>query len=244
MVLKAKPWVLLLIGAFLLTCLVSGVEARKWGVGTFLSYNKPLLSLGEQFSPVKKYGVSGHLEVNPKLYMELEYHRSKFRNGKIQDIAFTWAVDGKDYLSPLASSNLSFDSMAMNLLIFYPKEPAFEAKSFAHYIEVGTGFYHYKGETRNLIYPGQTGIELPSGEKVLDTSQVLQPQIDQRTALALNAGYGVQAFVLDNLAVDIRGRYNIVFGDLRSHGDWGWENKTFPMHLIDIGAGLKFYFWQ
>ena len=75
-------------------------------------------------------------------------------------------------------------------------------------------------------------------------SLVLQPQVDQRTAAALNVGYGVQAFVLDNLAVDIRGRYNMVFGDLRSYGDWGLENKTFPMHLLDIGAGLKFYFWQ
>jgi hypothetical protein len=35
-----------------------------------------------------------------------------------------------------------------------------------------------------------------------------------------------------------------MMGDVRPAWDWGIENKTFPMMLFDIGAGVKFYFWK
>ena len=66
MVLKAKPWVLLFAGAFLLTCFVSAdVEAKKWGVGTFLSYNKPMFSLGDRFSPVSRGSIAMRSDKTP-----------------------------------------------------------------------------------------------------------------------------------------------------------------------------------
>ncbi len=211
--------------------------SKKWGVGTFLSYNVPVFKLKDRFSPTKKYGGSWQYSITSKLYMEVEYHRSAFLNGKLAQKTFRWPVDNKDYRSPLATSEMKFNSVAMNLLIFHPKEPKFQAKRSAHYIEVGVGFYNYEAANRNFIYPGQTVAPL-------NTTLVLQPQVDGKTALSVNVGYGVQAFAWDNVAIDLRARYNLVMGDLRPMYDWGVQNKTFPMHLLDVGAGLRFYFWD
>lgn len=211
--------------------------AKKWGLGTFLSYNMPVFKLKERFSPTKKYGGSWQYSVTPKLYMELEYHRSVFLNGKLAKRSFKWAVDNKYYASPQATSELKFNSVSLNLMVFYPKAPRFAAKKRAHYIEVGLGYYGYDSRNLNFLYPGQTVAPL-------NTSLVLQPQVDAKTALSVNVAYGVQAFVVDNVAIDLRLRYNMVIGDLRPMYDWGVENKTFPMHLLDIGAGVKFYFWD
>lgn len=230
----------ILIGLLLLTSVSTpGAEEsyRKWGIGTFLSYNVPAFGLKDRFSATTKYGASWQYMLNPKLYLETEYHRSRFLNGKLAKRTFTWGVDNKNYLSPGATSEMRFNGMAVNLLIFYPKEPVFRSNSFAYYLEVGGGFYNYKAENRNFIFPGQT-------TRPLDPTIVLQPQVDQRTALSLNFGFGVQAFVLNNMAIDLRARYNIAVGDLRPMQAWGIQDKTFPLQLLDLGAGLKFYFWK
>ncbi len=235
-----KTWVSLLVGSLLLASTsTAGAQdaSRKWGVGTFLSYNVPAFSLKDRFSATSKYGASWQYMLNPKLYIEMEYHRSSFLNGKLAKRPFLWTVDSKNYASPGASSEMKFNGVAANLLIFYPREPTFRANSFAYYLEVGGGFYNYKAENRNFIFPGQT-------TRPLDPTVVLQPQVDQRTALSLNFGFGVQAFVLHNMAIDLRARHNIVIGDLRPMQAWGVTEKTFPLQMLDIGAGLKFYFWK
>lgn len=235
-----KKWVFLLIGVQLLACAsLSGAQeaSKRWGVGTFLAYNIPIFQLKNRFSPTSKYGASWQYMLSARRYMEVEYHRSTFLNGKLAKKPFKWSVDNQEYVSPNATSEMKFNSLAMNLLLFHPREPKFQAKRSAHYLEVGIGFYNYRAENRNFIYPGQT-------IKPLNTGQVLQPQIDSKTALSVNVGYGVQAFAWDNVAIDLRARYNMVMGDLRPMFDWGIQNKTFPMHLFDIGAGLRFYFWD
>jgi len=231
---------LILIGLLLLASAPTpGAEesSRKWGIGTFLSYNVPAFSLKDRFSAARKYGASWQYSLNPRLYLEAEYHRSKFLNGKLAKRPFTWGVDNKQYMSPGATSEMKFNGAAVNLLIFYPKEPVFRASNFAYYLEVGGGFYNYRSENRNFIFPGQT-------TRPLNPAIVLQPQIDQRTALSLNFGFGAQAFVLNNMAVDLRARYNIAIGDLRPMLAWGIEEKTFPLQMLDLGVGLKFYFWK
>lgn len=235
-----KMWVFILAGSLLLSS-ASTPDAqdasRKWGIGTFLSYNVPAFSLKDRFSAASKYGASWQYMLNPKLYIELEYHRSSFLDGKLAKRPFTWTVDNKRYTSPAASSEMKFNGVAANLLVFYPKAPTFHANSFAYYIEVGGGFYNYKSENRNFVFPGQTTAPL-------NPTVVMQPQIDQRTALSLNYGFGVQAFVLNNMAIDLRARHNLSIGDLRPMQAWGVEKKTFPLQMLDIGAGLKFYFWK
>jgi hypothetical protein len=235
-----KTWISLLVGSLFLSSASSpGAQeaSRKWGVGTFLSYNVPAFSLKDRFSATSKYGASWQYMLNPKLYIEMEYHRSSFLDGKLAKRTFLWTVDNKNYASPGASSEMKFNGVASNLLIFYPREPTFRANNFAYYLEVGGGFYNYKAEQRNFIFPGQT-------TRPLDPTVVLQPQIDQRTALSLNFGFGVQAFILNNMAIDLRARHNIVAGDLRPMQAWGVTEKTFPLQLLDVGAGLKFYFWK
>lgn len=239
-VLKARTWVWVLIGVLLSTSAsTAGAQGkgRRWGIGTFLSYNIPMFALKDRFSATSKYGASWQVMLNPKLYMEAEYHRSRFLDGKLAKKPFTWAVDQKQYLSPLASSEMKFNSLAVNLLIFHPEQPTFRAKDFVYYIEVGVGFYGYRGENRNFIFPGQTATPL-------DQTLFLQPQVDAQTALAINAGFGVQAFVWENVAVDLRARYSAIMGELRPMYAWGVKTKTIPLQLFDIGAGLKLYFWK
>ena len=239
MVLKAKSLVLILAGILVLASVVT-TEAqisRKWGVGTFIALNSPMGKLGDQFGPTTKFGLNWQYLVSDRLYFELEYHHSDWDKGKLVDETFTWGVDGNDYLSPSATQTMKMNSVAANLLIFHQEIPSFRAKDFAYYVQVGAGFYNYKAERANFIFPGQSTAPL-------DMSLVLQPQIDTRAALSTHVGLGLQAFAIDNVAIDIRARYHMMMGDIRPMWDWGVENKVFPMMLLDIGAGVKFYFWK
>ena len=141
-------------------------------------------------------------------------------------------TDGVPYKSPNAKSNMSLNSLLLNAVVRLAQYgEAFSSSSFAPYVAVGGGFYRYKNDVSGLLWPGQTG------SLVME----MEPVADKRFALGFNAGFGVEAFVVDNVSVDIRGRYNLLIGDLRPYGDWGLE-ETFPLQLFDIGAGVKFYF--
>lgn len=236
---SAKRWVLILAGIVLLASvgLSEAQQARKWGVGSFLSLNAPMGRLGDQFGPSSKYGLNWQYLLSDRLHFELEYHHSKWDNGKLADKTFTWGVDGNDYESPLAVHEMKMNGVALNLLIFHQEIPSFRAKDFAYYIQVGAGFYDYKAERRNFIYPGQTS-------PPLDPTLVLQPQIDTKAALSAHFGLGIQAFAFENIALDLRARYHVMMGDVRPMYDWGLKLKTFPMMLLDAGVGLKFYFWK
>ncbi len=236
-ILKTKAW-LLFLGVFLMTSISTmDAQARKWGVGTFLSWNNPVGKLGDQFGPAPKYGASWQYLISPRLYLEVEYHYSKWKRGKLVDRTFTWSVDGQDYLSPRAEATMKMNSMMFNLLIFHQELPSFKGKDFTYYFTVGGGFHDYKAARRNFIYPEQKA-------EPIDKTLVLQDQIDTRAALTGNIGFGVQAFAIDNVAIDIRARYHVMMGDIRPMWDWGIPNKAFPMMLFDIGAGAKFYFWK
>jgi hypothetical protein len=230
-----------LILAGLIAIAMTGLEVAegaggRWGVGSFMSYNVPLRSLSDRFSATSKYGFSWVYVANPRLHLEMEYHHSSFDDGELAKRSFTWSVDGQEYLSPGATSTMRFNSVSMNLMIFQ-EEPTFRSKDFLYYVEVGAGFYDYKAMTTGLIYPGQT-------TQPLDTTLRLQDQVDTQTALSVNGGLGVEAFVFDNVAVDMRARYHMVLGELRPYFDWGYDKKAVPLQLFDVGAGLKIYFWN
>jgi opacity protein-like surface antigen len=112
----------------------------------------------------------------------------------------------------------------------------FKAKDYRYYMLVGGGLYRYKAVNENLVYPRQTTTAINLG-LLMDT------QVDQRYTLGGNFGFGVEGFVTDNLSVDLRGRYTFVVGELRPLLYYGLE-RTRPLHTLDVGASLKFYFWR
>ncbi len=203
----------------------------RWGVGAFANYNVPTFGFRDWYNNANKFGMTLSYVPATNVTVEVELHRTNFDKGSLETRTFTW-TDGKDYVSPNASSDMSFNSFLVNGLVRVGQHgEAFKASGFTPYIAVGGGFYRYKNQVSGLLWPGQKNA----------LTQELESFTDQRYALGFNAGLGVEAFVIDNVAVDLRGRYNFVIGQLRPLEDWGLS-ETFPLQLLDIGAGIKFYF--
>jgi opacity protein-like surface antigen len=223
--------VLGVLALFLLMSAGQGYAQGRWGVGAFANYNVPTFGLGNWYSSAGQYGMNFAYVPTSNVTVEVEFHRSTFTHGSLETRTFTW-TDGKAYASPNAKSSMSFNSFLVNGLIRLSQhgEP-FSASSYAPYIEVGGGFYHYRNNVSGLLWPGQTGALVTE----------LEPFSDRRYALGFNAGFGVEAFVINNVSVDLRARYNFLIGQTRPMEDWGLK-ETLPLQLFDIGAGIKFYF--
>jgi len=224
-------WILLLLAAA--DSSPAGEVSGRWGVGAFANYNMPTLGFSEWYGGTSKFGMVFSYVPAPRVTVEMEFHRSEFTNGSPVTRTFVWdGGDKKSYASPNARSDMAFNSLVVNCLVrMAQRGEAFKGSSYAPYVAVGSGFYRYKHEVGGLLWPSQQNaltIELPA-------------YADQRFALGFNAGVGVEAFVIDNVAIDLRGRYNFVIGQLRSLEDWGLK-ETFPLQTFDFGAGLKFYF--
>ncbi len=219
------------------TVVVYGQSAgASWGVGAFLDYNRSLFKMKDWFADGQgKVGVVFTYVVGPKVSVEVEYSRSRFTNGSLQERTFTWGVDGKDYLSPGAVSQMTMNNFLVNGIIRRTGAEVLRQGSYAPYLTVGAGFYDYSTDVRNLIYPGQKTAPL-------DQALKLDAFSDTRTALGVNAGLGVEGFVFDNMAVDLRLRYNVLLGELRPMEAWGIEGQTFPMQFWNVRGGLRFYF--
>jgi opacity protein-like surface antigen len=221
----------LVILALAATAFTANADVGSWGVGTFVNYNMPTLGFADWYGNGSKWGVTGAYVPTDKVTVEVEYHRTALNDPKLETAKFTW-LDGANYASPNAKSEMTFNSLLVNAMVRWTQsgEP-FRASSFAPYVAVGSGFYRYKNHVSGLLWPGQTGALLIE----------LEPFTDQRFALGFNAGLGVEAFVMDNVAIDLRARYNMVIGELRPLEDWGIK-ETFTLQAVDIGAGLKLYF--
>lgn len=223
------------VGLLILVLSVSAwpavAQEGSWGVGVFANYNVPVFGLGEWYDNDSKFGLNAAYVPASNVTVELEFHSGNFTDGSLLTRTFTW-TDGNDHISPNASSNMSLNSLLVNALVRLRQigQP-FAASSFAPYVAVGGGFYRYKNDVSGLLWPGQTG------DLVLE----LEPFTDERYALGINAGLGVEAFIIDNVAVDLRARYNLMIGDLRGLEDWELS-ETFPLQMLDFGAGVKFYF--
>ena len=206
----------------------------SWGVGAFVGYNRSMFKLDEWYQDGKT-GVGGVFVyvVNPKTSVEVEYHRSRWSDGELEDLGFTWSVDGKSYKSPGARSEMRINSFLVNVLI--RRSGIMERQKYSPYVAFGTGFYDYTTDVRGLIFPGQKTAPL-------DQSLLLEAFSDTRTALGVNVGAGVEGFIFDNISVDLRGRYNVLLGELRPMEAWGIEGQTFPMQFWNVRAGMRFYF--
>ncbi|OGG53140.1 MAG: hypothetical protein A3F84_25265 [Candidatus Handelsmanbacteria bacterium RIFCSPLOWO2_12_FULL_64_10] len=230
-------WGLFAIGLAVLVSDALAAEKEMWGIGGSAGLNVPARQLRDRFGSTTKYGATMNYVMGQATTLEIEYHHSKFDKGKIETMPFTWSVDKKVYTSPNASSTMAFNSLALNALIFPGEENqarGFKAKEYRHYILVGGGFYRYKSVTKNLVYPAQT-------KEPINLSYVMDPQVDQRYTLAVDVGVGLEGFITDNLSVDVRGRYNIVIGELRPMLFYN-INQTWPIMMFDVGVGFKIYF--
>ncbi len=68
-----------------------------------------------------------------KVTVEVEYHRTTLNDPKLETAKFTW-LDGANYASPNAKSEMTFNSLLVNTMVRWTQsgEP-FRASSFAPY---------------------------------------------------------------------------------------------------------------
>ena len=239
---KYKRYVLCGLVAILMLGISSvAVQAQeaRWGVGAFADYSKPYLRLADRWSASGKFG--GMLQYAPSTAttIEIEYHYMKMDNGKPASLPFMYNTTGTEVENVKGKSEITFNSIVVNALVFPGDENSqrgFKANDFRFFVLVGGGIYRYKAVNEDLIYPNQT-------TDPIDMSMVMDPQIDQRFAYGMNLGAGVEAFVTPNLAIDLRARANMVIGEIRPVLYYDLE-KIRPLSTLDVGAGIKFYFWR
>lgn len=214
--------------------------ANRWALGGFLDYNSPTRALKDRFDGVRKFSGAMSFAHSDAVTMSLEYSRASFSHGKLETMPFKWAVDDKLYTSPNGSSTMKLTSYLINAMV-YPGQAnqshAYKAREYRWYFLIGGGYTNYKAVNKNFIYPGQTG----GTTKTLDPTKLLDPEVDKRMALAANVGAGVEGFIADNWALDVRVRYNFIVGEMRPLLLWNLD-RIFPLQLIDLGVGMKFYF--
>jgi len=232
--------VLGLVGLLLLVWVsLAGAQevAGRWGIGILWNYDAPAFGLRDWYSGTSKIGGTFIYVSSPTRAVEVEYHRAEFTHGSIEEKEFEWAADGNRYLSPEASAEMTFSSVLVNAVLYSSKRGIpFSAARYTPYLVVGGGFYGYEHKVSGLIYPGQK-------TKPLDPDVKLEPFSDTRKALGANLGLGVEAFVTSNVSIDLRARYNFIVGELRPMEAWGLK-RVFPIQSADVGACVKFYFWE
>ena len=219
----------------------SAVQAQegRWGIGGFVNYTIPITQMRERFSNNAKFGGTLNYVATQSTMLEVEYHYSKFENGSPAKDTFTYVVDGTEQTNPNGVSEITFNSLLVNALLFMSEENSshgFNAHDYRFYLAVGGGIYRYKSVNENLIYPRQNN-------SPIDPTLVMESQVDQRYTFGGNVGAGVEGFVTENLSIDLRGRYNFIVGELRPMLFYGYD-RTRPIQVLDIGAQLKFYFWR
>ncbi len=207
-----------------------------WGIGVTGNYEIPLFKLNSWFpSGGLNLGASIVRIKNASWTFELDGQYSKYGSGDLEKRAFLFSGDGATHVSPSANSDMTWISLGANFLYHFGQggEKLESGGGGAPYVVIGSGFYHYENKMSGLIFPGQSGT-------TLDTSVLLRPEKDVRTALGSNVGFGVEFFASQSVAIDIRGQYHVVWGNTRPMEAWGLE-EAFPFHKFNAGARLKFY---
>lgn len=224
----------LLLGFALLLVFTTTVFAQeaRYGAGIFFDRNVPVLGFNDRYEASQIYGLVFDYQVNPRVTMEFEYHHATMEDGKIEGLAFTWPIDKQKYLSPEAKSRFNLNSFLINALAQLRTRENSDNMQLLPYIAIGAGFYDYQDTITGLIYPGQRVAPL-------DASLHLDPVEDEHTALGANFGLGMTV-VQGRFGLDIRGRYNVILGDLRPMESWGLSN-VFPLTMVDFRTTFKMY---
>lgn len=226
----------------------------KWGMGGFIAYNAPLFTFGDRWDGnADKWGINLSYVSNNRMTMEVEYHRSKFDDGILERAPFTWGVTNKEYTSkevePSSSYTMKFNSLLLSGVVHFRRDRQMDEGNFSPYVVVGAGFYDHSAVAENILWPGQNENEAKAAGAGVDAEGLTLPAVvmarqeDTRTALAVTVGFGLEAFLTPTIAIDTRLRYHFMLSELRPYDAW-LLNKVFPLQMMDLTAGFKFYFWE
>jgi opacity protein-like surface antigen len=240
-------------------------DSGRWAIGGSFALNSPI-NFKDYMSTTAKYGFNFSYVVSPRVTVEAEYQRTKDSNAGLEGASFVWFIDNRRYIDPTVNHEFDWNNLAVNAIVRLGNRPMLTAEQWNPYLTVGGGFYRYDSFVEGLIWPGQalaitgeTRLVPASGDPVLvetgvdgngdpilepvgpDNSLQFPSQHDRRSALSLNVGLGLEAFIISNVSLDLRARYHMSVGDLRPYNAWGLF-QTFPLQQFDVGAGVKFYF--
>ena len=226
----------------------------KWGVGGFVAYNMPMYQFGQRFGDgVNKWGINVSYVPSSRVTMEVEYHHINMSDGALVSEPFLWGITNKEYKSkdvfPDARYDMKFNSLQLSGIVHFRAGRSMEEGSYSPYIVVGAGFYDHTATSEHILYPGQNESDAKAAGAGVDSDGLTMPAVvmpkavDTRTALAANVGFGMEMFLTRTIAVDVRGRYHFIISELRPFDQWGFD-KAFPLQMIDLAAGFKFYFWD
>lgn len=232
---KKMYWIclglMLLIMPTLSPALALGTSS-KYGAGIFFDRSVPIFGFDNRYAASQKFGVVLDRKLSARTTLEFEFHHAKLTDGKIEGQAFTWNIDRKRYLSPEAKSEFKLNSFLLNALVQVGNYASGDMRLLP-YVAVGGGFYDYQDTISGLIYPGQSATPL-------DTDILIEPRHDDHTALGTTVGLGM-AVTQGRFGLDIRARYHMIIGDLRSMEAWGLKS-VFPISMIDMRTTFKLYF--
>jgi hypothetical protein len=244
---------LLAAGASTTSAQVTG----KWGFGGFIGYTNPLFTFGKRFNGgIDKWGLNASYVSSSRVTLEAEYHHAEMDKGALQTEKFSWspkALTLKQYVSedlnPASEYSTKFNSVLISGLWFFNADRTMGEGSFSPYIVVGGGFYDHTTVADNIVWPGQSPNDALDAGGGLDSqgdrlpAVVMNTQTDTRTAVTAAFGFGLEAFLTPTIALDVRGRYHFILSELRPYDAWGLD-KAFPLQMVDLSAGFKFYFWE
>lgn len=211
----------------------AALEKGQSGVGFFGSAHVPLFKFGQWYSTSPKFGASYNYVATNRVIAEVEYHYSKMSGGDLDTREFFWTVDKNNYRSPRATQEMNWHSLSASGQLHLRDLSESGANP---YLVGGVGFFGFTHKVSGLIFPGQTGTSI-------DQSIQLEAYEDQVPALTFTVGGGASIASSERFLIDVRVRYNVVFGELRPLEDWGL-NKAFPMQALDVLVGVKMFFSQ
>lgn len=221
-----------------------GVVGRL-GIGVSGYMNYPILSLKDRFRATESWGTFLTYAKGPHATVEVEYHRSRFDPGKLEQSTFYWPENNpakwRRVKSPLARNYMAVDAFTINGLYHFVDRSAADPNDgksrtvAGPYMAYGGGFYHYVNAVSGLIFSGQP--DLGAG---IDETLVLEPFEDTEVAWGFHVGAGVEVLINHSTGFDIRGRYHLMVGELRELQAYGMT-RSYPMHYFDFGISMKYY---
>lgn len=212
----------------------------KVGLGLSGNFNFPVFGMKDRFRSQEAFGLYLTYARNARNTLEIEFHRTHFGPGKIQEATFYWPEDKPEewqkITSPLARNSMTVNAFTINgLYHLNERTGGSDGMTGGPFITYGGGFYHYKNSVSGLIFAGQ-----PNLGGGIDTTLELAPFDDTDVAWGFNVGLGVEILASGRAAVDARARWNLLIGELRQLESYGVA-RTFPLHYFEIGLSVKYY---
>ncbi|OGG52104.1 MAG: hypothetical protein A3F84_19835 [Candidatus Handelsmanbacteria bacterium RIFCSPLOWO2_12_FULL_64_10] len=219
-----------------------GNVVGKVGLGINGNFHFPVSTLKDRFREAVTWGTFVTYAQGPRTTVEVEYHRSRFDPGKLEESTFFWPEGSPNkwrrYKSPLARNLMTINAFTVNGLYHFVDRMAAGGGSqqvvVGPYFAFGGGFYHYTNSVSGLIFAGQ-----PDQGTGLDDTLLLDPFKDTDVAWGGSLGGGVEV-LMNNTALDVRARYHLLIGELRQMDAYG-VGRTYPLQYFEIGVSIRYY---